>query len=155
MSASQSAARRTVLKGAAALAGAAGAGLTLAACSTEAGGAAGSPAVPGGPGAAGSPAVPGGPVELGAATDVPVGGAKLYREQKLVVSCPAEGRYKAFSAQCTHAGCILDKIEEGQGNCPCHGSRFDVATGKVLRGPAADPLAAVPVKAEGGKLIAG
>lgn len=143
MSASQSAARRTVLKGAAALAGAAGAGLTLAACSAEGGG------------AAGSPAVPGGPVELGAATDVPVGGAKLYREQKLVVSCPAEGQYKAFSAQCTHAGCILDKIEEGQGNCPCHGSRFDVATGKVLRGPAADPLAPVPVKAEGGKLIAG
>ncbi|MFF1560026.1 Rieske (2Fe-2S) protein [Streptomyces sp. NPDC058279] len=143
MSASQPAARRTVLKGAAALAGAAGAGLTLAACSTAASG------------AAGSPAVPGEPVELGAVADVPVGGAKLYREQKLVVSCPAAGQYKAFTAQCTHAGCILDKIVDGQGSCPCHGSRFDVTTGKVLRGPAADPLTPVPVKAEGGKIVAG
>ncbi|MEU8775326.1 Rieske (2Fe-2S) protein [Streptomyces sp. NPDC048606] len=143
MSASQPAARRTVLKGAAALAGAVGAGAALSACSTEtnSGG--------------GTPAVPTEPVELGAASEVPVGGAKLFRERKVVVSCPAEGQYTAFSAQCTHAGCVLDKIVEGQGNCPCHGSRFDVATGKVLRGPATDPLPSVPVKAENGRLIAG
>jgi nitrite reductase/ring-hydroxylating ferredoxin subunit len=143
MSAPQPAARRTVLKGAAALAGAAGAGLGLTACSTES--ASGN----------GTPAVPKQPVELGAASEVPVGGAKLFREKKLVVSCPAQGQYKAFSAQCTHAGCVLDKIVEGEGNCPCHGSRFDVTTGKVLRGPASDPLPAVPVKEENGKLIAG
>ncbi|MGW0751784.1 Rieske (2Fe-2S) protein [Streptomyces sp. NPDC002587] len=143
MSASPSPARRTVLRGAAALAGAAGAGAALAACSTatDTGG--------------NTPATPTAPVELGAAAEVPVGGAKLYRERKLIVSCPAEGEYKAFSAQCTHAGCVLDKIVEGAGNCPCHGSRFDVATGKVLRGPATDPLPAVPVKAENGRLVAG
>ncbi|CAM5398423.1 hypothetical protein SAVIM338S_01966 [Streptomyces avidinii] len=143
MSASQSTARRTVLKGAAALVGATGAGATLAACSTE------------GNSGAGSPAVPTEPVELGAAADVPVGGAKLFRESKVVVSCAEAGHYKAFSAQCTHAGCVLDKIVEGEGNCPCHGSRFDVTTGEVLRGPATSPLPEVPVKAEGGKLIAG
>ncbi|MFE5769889.1 Rieske (2Fe-2S) protein [Streptomyces sp. NPDC056485] len=143
MSASQPAARRTVLKGAAAIAGAVGAGAALSACST------------GGNSGSGSPAVPAAPVELGAVSEVPVGGSKLFREKKLVVSCPAEGQYKAFSAQCTHAGCVLDKIDGGEGNCPCHGSRFDVTTGKVLRGPATDPLPAVPVKAEGGKLIAG
>ncbi|MET9608829.1 Rieske (2Fe-2S) protein [Streptomyces sp. NPDC006512] len=143
MSASQSAARRTVLKGAAALAGAVGAGAALSACSTETNS------------GYGSPAVPTEPVELGEAAAVPVGGAKLFRERKVVVSCPAEGQYKAFSAQCTHAGCVLDKIVEGQGNCPCHGSRFDLGTGEVLRGPATAPLPAVPVKAENGKLIAG
>ncbi|MEU4727791.1 Rieske (2Fe-2S) protein [Streptomyces sp. NPDC023588] len=143
MPAPQPAARRTVLKGAAALAGAAGAGVTLAACSTA--------ATSGG----NTPATPTAPVELGAAAEVPVGGAKLYRERKLIVSCPAEGRYTAFSAQCTHAGCVLDKIVEGEGNCPCHGSRFDVATGKAVKGPATDPLPAVPVKVENGKLIAG
>ncbi|MER5935671.1 Rieske (2Fe-2S) protein [Streptomyces sp. NPDC002054] len=139
----QPAARRTVLKGAAALAGAAGAGLGLSACSTatNSGG--------------NTPATPTAPVELGAAAEVPVGGAKLYREEKLLVSCPAAGQYKAFSAQCTHAGCVLDKIVENEGNCPCHGSRFDVTTGKVLKGPAETPLPAVPVRAEGGKLIAG
>lgn len=132
-----------MLKGAAALVGATGTGVTLAACSTE------------GNGGHGSPAVPAEPVELGAAAEVPVGGAKLYREEKLIVSCPAEGQYKAFSAQCTHAGCVLDKIVKGEGTCPCHGSRFDAATGKVVQGPATDPLPAVPVKAENGKLIAG
>ncbi|MGW6710172.1 Rieske (2Fe-2S) protein [Streptomyces sp. NPDC054956] len=143
MSASQSAARRTVLKGAAALAGAVGAGATLAACSTETNS------------GNGSPAVPAAPVELGAAAEVPVGGAKLFREKKIVVSCLEAGQYKAFSAQCTHAGCVLDKIVKGEGNCPCHGSRFDVTTGKVVQGPATDPLPEVPVKAENGKLIAG
>ncbi|MCB5182857.1 Rieske (2Fe-2S) protein [Streptomyces antimicrobicus] len=135
--------RRTVLKGAAALAGAAAGAGALSACST-AGNSGGS-----------TPPTPTAPVELGAAAEVPVGGAKLYRERKVLVSCPAEGQYKAFSAQCTHAGCVLDKIQEGEGNCPCHGSRFDVTTGKPLRGPATDPLPAVPVRVEGGKLIAG
>ncbi|MBT2450095.1 Rieske (2Fe-2S) protein [Streptomyces sp. ISL-43] len=143
MSALPPAARRTVLKGAAATVGAAGAGAALTACSTES------------DSGAGSPAVPAEPVELGAASDVPVGGAMLFRKEKLLVSCAEAGQYKAFSAQCTHAGCVLDKIVEGQGNCPCHGSRFDVTTGKVLRGPAGDPLPEVPVRAEGGKLIAG
>ncbi|MER7760857.1 Rieske (2Fe-2S) protein [Streptomyces sp. NPDC097619] len=135
-----SAARRTVLKGAAL----AGAGTALAACSPGAGNS-----------GAGSPATPTAPVDLGAAAEVPVGGAKLYRENKLLISCPAAGRYKAFSAQCTHAGCVLDKIEDGEGNCPCHGSRFDVNTGAVLKGPATDPLPEVPVKAQGGRLVAG
>ncbi|MFJ3923577.1 Rieske (2Fe-2S) protein [Streptomyces sp. NPDC090022] len=138
----QPAARRTVLKGAAALAGAAGAGaLTACSTATNSGGA--------------TPPTPTAPVELGAAADVPVGGAKLFRQEKVLVSCPAEGQYKAFSAQCTHAGCVLDKIKDGEGNCPCHGSRFDVTTGKPLRGPATDPLPPVPVRAENGRLIAG
>ncbi|GAA1165006.1 Rieske (2Fe-2S) protein [Streptomyces hebeiensis] len=135
-----SAPRRTVLKGAA-LAGTAG--LAAAACSTESK-----------LGHAETP-TPTAPVDLGAADAVPVGGARLYREERLVVSCPAEGEYKAFSAQCTHAGCLLEKLEGTVGDCPCHGSKFDVTTGKALRGPATVPLPAVPVTAKGGKLIAG
>lgn len=95
------------------------------------------------------------PVELGSAAEVPVGGAKLYREDRLVVSQPAKGTYKCFSAKCTHAGCILSEVDKKEGSCPCHGSRFDVTTGKVLQGPAADPLPEVPVKTKDGKLIAG
>lgn len=96
-------ARRTVLKGAA-LAGVAGLG--VAACSTESK-----------LGHAETP-TPTAPVELGAAEEVPVGGSKLYREQRVVVSCPAKGQYKAFSAQCTHAGCLLDKVEKNEGTAP-------------------------------------
>lgn len=134
----QSAPRRTVLKGAF-LAGAAGLG--VAACSTESKLGHAKP-------------LPSTPMNLGASDEVPVGGAKLYREQRIIVSCPAKGEYKAFSAQCTHAGCVLDKIEKDEGNCPCHGSRFDVTTGEVLQGPATVPLPAIPVTVEGGKLVA-
>jgi hypothetical protein len=69
--------RRTVLRGAA-LAGAAGLGLT--ACGGSGGGSADGPTKA---------------VELGAATEVPVGGAKLYREDKVIVAQPQKGTYKA------------------------------------------------------------
>lgn len=41
------------------------------------------------------------------------------------------------------------------GDCPCHGSKFDVTTGEAIHGPATVPLPEVPVTARGGKLIAG
>jgi nitrite reductase/ring-hydroxylating ferredoxin subunit len=129
-----------VLKGAV-LAGTAGLGLT--ACSTESK-----------LGHAETP-TPTAPVALGAAEEVPVGGSKLYRDQRVIVTCPAKGQYKAFSAQCTHAGCLLDKVEDNVGNCPCHGSRFDTTTGEAMEGPATAPLPPVPVRIEGGKLVAG
>ncbi|MBZ4319632.1 QcrA and Rieske domain-containing protein [Streptomyces huiliensis] len=132
------ASRRTVLRGAA-LAGAAGLGVT--AC---------------GAGEAGTPSsTPTAPVELGAAGDVPVGGARLYREERVLVTRPKKDEYRAFSAVCTHAGCVVSKIEEGAAVCRCHGSKFDASTGKVLHGPASVPLPEVPVRVKGDRLVAG
>ncbi|SDK88537.1 Rieske (2Fe-2S) protein [Streptomyces indicus] len=133
-------ARRTVLKGAA-LAGTAGLG--AAACSTESD-----------LGHAENP-TPTAPVDLGAASAVPAGSSKLFREQRLLVTCAEDGTYTALSAQCTHAGCVLDKIEGDEANCPCHGSRFSVTNGAAVKGPASVPLPKVPVRVENGKLIAG
>ncbi|MFJ9609704.1 Rieske (2Fe-2S) protein [Kitasatospora sp. NPDC101176] len=93
-----------------------------------------------------------GPVDLGAASAVPVGGGKVFREQKIVVTQPTEGQYKAFSAKCTHAGCIVDQVKDQQIDCPCHGSRFSVTDGAVLDGPAPTPLPAYAVAVEGGNL---
>lgn len=39
--------------------------------------------------------------------------------------------------------------------CPCHGSEFDAATGKVLRALTTAPLKELPVKAKDGKIVAG
>ncbi|MDJ0345426.1 Rieske (2Fe-2S) protein [Streptomyces sp. H10-C2] len=128
--------RRTVLRGAT-LAGAVGLGLTACGGSGKDTAAAASPA------------------DLGAATDVPVGGSKLYRDDKVVVSQPTQGVFKAFSAVCTHAGCVVDKVENGVISCPCHGSRFNATTGAVEQGPASAPLPAVEVRVEGGKLVTG
>jgi len=51
---------------------------------------------------------------------------------------------KVFSNKCTHAGCRINKEISGQLVCPCHGSRYDAFTGKVLQGPAGLPLSSIP-----------
>jgi Rieske Fe-S protein len=58
----------------------------------------------------------------------------------LAVSRDAEGRVHAVSAKCTHMGCVVNwNAAEYTWDCPCHGSRFG-PDGRVLHGPAADPL---------------
>jgi Rieske Fe-S protein len=51
---------------------------------------------------------------------------------------------KVFSNKCTHAGCRINQEIDGQLVCPCHGSRYDASTGKVLQGPAGLPLSTIP-----------
>ena len=51
---------------------------------------------------------------------------------------------KVFSNKCTHAGCRINQEIDGQLVCPCHGSRYDSLTGKVLQGPAGLPLLTIP-----------
>jgi nitrite reductase/ring-hydroxylating ferredoxin subunit len=48
------------------------------------------------------------------------------------------GQLHAFDDTCTHKACSLakGKLDGTTVTCPCHGSQFDVTTGKVLRGPA-------------------
>ncbi|GAA4867971.1 Rieske (2Fe-2S) protein [Kitasatospora terrestris] len=93
-----------------------------------------------------------GAVDLGAASEVPVGGGKVYRDQKIVVTQPTAGQYKAFSAKCTHAGCVVDQVTSGQISCPCHGSKFAVADGSVSAGPAPSSLPEYKVAVQDGKI---
>ncbi|MFF4340152.1 Rieske (2Fe-2S) protein [Kitasatospora sp. NPDC001540] len=93
-----------------------------------------------------------GPIDLGPAADVPVGGGKVYREQAVVVTQPAAGEYKAFSAKCTHAGCLVNGVVKEQIQCLCHGSRFGISDGAVQDGPAPKPLPAYQVAVQNGNL---
>ncbi|MER5279612.1 Rieske (2Fe-2S) protein [Streptomyces sp. NPDC002809] len=90
----------------------------------------------------------GGPV-LARTADIPEGGGKVFAEQGVVVTQPAPGEFKAFSSKCTHAGCAVSSVSDGAINCPCHGSKFDVATGAVTTGPATAPLPAAAITVEG------
>jgi Rieske Fe-S protein len=86
---------------------------------------------------AGADAAPGGVIKV---AEIPVGGGKVFATDKVVVTQPKAGEFKAFSAVCTHKGCTVKSVENGTINCPCHGSKFDMATGAVTAGPAKAPL---------------
>lgn len=87
---------------------------------------------------------------LADASEIPVGGGKVLKDQKIVVTQPKAGQFKAFSAVCTHQGCIVDKVANGLIECPCHGSRFRITDGVMMAGPAPRPLPAVQIKVSDG-----
>jgi Rieske Fe-S protein len=90
---------------------------------------------------------------LGAASEIPVGGGAIYTAAKVVVTQPASGRYRAFSAVCTHVGCVVNKVANGTIGCPCHGSEFTISNGAVVTGPAPAPLPAKQIKIVDGQVI--
>ncbi|MFF0706157.1 Rieske (2Fe-2S) protein [Streptomyces tendae] len=78
--------------------------------------------------------------ELARTGDIPIAGGKVLADEKIVVTQPKKGEFKAFSAVCTHQGCIVSDVRDGTIDCACHGSRFAAADGSVVRGPATKPL---------------
>ncbi|MGW5332201.1 Rieske (2Fe-2S) protein [Streptomyces bauhiniae] len=86
---------------------------------------------------------------LGAVGEIPEGGGKIFAAEKVVVTQPEKGEYKAFSAICTHQGCTLNKVADGTVDCPCHGSKFRISDGSVAHGPATEPLAAKEIMVHG------
>jgi Rieske Fe-S protein len=77
---------------------------------------------------------------LGKTSDVPVGGGTIFKNEQVVVTQPAAGTFKGFSAVCTHQSCIVANVANGTINCNCHGSKFKIADGSVANGPASSPL---------------
>ena len=126
--------RRTLL-----VAGGAGTALALAACA---------------PGNDSTDSGTDGGTEVATLSDIPVGGAVavMLNGSQVIVSQPTAGEVVAFSAICTHQGCIVVPEKKGL-NCPCHQSLFDTATGAVLQGPATKPLTPVAVTVKGDKVL--
>ncbi|GAA3231768.1 Rieske (2Fe-2S) protein [Actinocorallia longicatena] len=89
---------------------------------------------------------------LGKAAAIPVGGGKIFKDRKIVVTQPKQGVFRAFSAVCTHAGCTVGDVQGGTINCPCHGSKFAVADGSVVDGPAGKALPARKIRVQGGEI---
>ena len=133
---------------AALLIGGAGTAVALVGCST-------------GPAATGEPATTGksggtkSATEVAKLADIPVGGSveASLNGKPILVSQPTAGKVIAFSAVCTHQGCVVKPVGK-EFDCPCHGSKFDAMTGEVLGGPAPSPLVAVPVSVTGDSVTA-
>jgi Rieske Fe-S protein len=116
------------------------------------GGIAGSsaPATPASPpGTAG----PGGTAVLARTADVPVGGGTILASRKIVITQPKAGTFAAFTAVCTHLGCLVGSVTGGTINCLCHGSKFSITNGSVINGPATTPLAPVTIKVHGTAIV--
>jgi 3-phenylpropionate/trans-cinnamate dioxygenase ferredoxin component len=74
---------------------------------------------------------------------------------KEVLIAKLESKHYALENKCTHMGCSLSDgtIKNGRIECPCHGSIFDIKTGKVLKGPASKSVAMFKVKVENDALL--
>ena len=66
-----------------------------------------------------------------------------------------EGKYYAIGNVCTHLGGPLSqgKLEGYEVQCPWHGSRFDIRTGKVVRPPAMRSEPTYEIKIENGNIL--
>jgi Rieske Fe-S protein len=92
---------------------------------------------------------------LATVAEIPEGGGVILDPQNVVLTRETGDKVHAFSAVCTHQGCIVNKVANGQISCPCHGSVFNANTGAVENGPATAPLPAVPVTVVNGSVFTG
>lgn len=71
----------------------------------------------------------------------------------LVVGKSQSANLIAVNPACTHKGCAVTWNEQGKKfACPCHGSEFG-SDGKVLKGPADQPLKTYTAKIEGDSVV--
>lgn len=75
-------------------------------------------------------------------------------DQRLAV-CNVDGAYYAIEDVCTHDGGSLDQgeLEGDEIECPRHGARFDVRTGRATLMPAVMPVQTFAVRVEGDDLF--
>jgi nitrite reductase/ring-hydroxylating ferredoxin subunit len=75
--------------------------------------------------------------------------------QSKICVANVEGKYYAIGNVCTHMGGPLaeGKLEGNVVQCPWHGSRFDITTGKVLRPSAVREEPTYEVKVEDNNTI--
>jgi len=91
-------------------------------------------------------------IKVAETSDIPTGRVKVVVVgDRRIALCNVDGQFYAIDDLCTHDGGPLDQGEL-QGDvieCPRHGARFNVGTGKVLALPAVKPLNTYPLRVEG------
>jgi 3-phenylpropionate/trans-cinnamate dioxygenase ferredoxin subunit len=94
-------------------------------------------------------------IKVAETSDIPAGSVKVVVVgDKRVALCNVDGQFFAIDDLCTHDGGSLDQGElDGDViECPRHGARFDVRTGKVLALPAVKALNTYPVEVAGNEI---
>jgi 3-phenylpropionate/trans-cinnamate dioxygenase ferredoxin subunit len=91
-------------------------------------------------------------VTVAKATDTPPGTITVHEvDGKRIALCNVNGRLYAIDDVCTHDGGPLDQGEliDNLVECPRHGARFDVTTGRAVVLPAVRPVKTYPVEVDG------
>lgn len=99
----------------------------------------------------------GGRTLVGTTKDIPVGQGKVVpvADKPVIVVNTAQG-VRAYSAICTHLGCIVEWDRPRKFIlCPCHDGRFNPVSGAVISGPPPAPLPPVPVLVDGENIYVG
>jgi 3-phenylpropionate/trans-cinnamate dioxygenase ferredoxin component len=84
------------------------------------------------------------------------GQVKVIRPRgERIAVCNVDGELYAIDDVCTHDGGSLDQgeLEGDEIECPRHGARFDVRTGRATLMPAVMPVQTYAVKVEGDALF--
>ncbi len=103
-------------------------------------------------------------IKIAQVGDIPVGTVKVFEvnfeadnsdEATPVAVCNVDGKYYAIRDVCTHDDAPLDQgeLDGCQIECPRHGAKFDVTTGKALCLPAVLPVPTYPIKVEGNDIF--
>lgn len=85
-----------------------------------------------------------GPVKVASRSQVPPGGKRLLDvDGRAIALFNVDGTFYAIDDVCTHDGGPLAEgdLQGCEIQCPRHGARFDVRTGKPLCMPAIEPVA--------------
>ena len=86
---------------------------------------------------------------------IPIGSSLVveYRGSPVII-IRSSGGVRAFSAVCTHLGCIVKWSKSDHlFLCPCHAGKFDDTTGAVISGPPPEPLAKINFEVEENKIL--
>ena len=95
-------------------------------------------------------------VKVAKISQVPPGtGKAVQAAAKQVAIFNVGGAFYAIDGLCTHRqGPLADGALEGTiVTCPWHGSKFDVTSGQVIKGPATRPVSSYPVRVEGTDIL--
>ena len=74
--------------------------------------------------------------------------------QKILIA-NVNGEYYALGSICTHEGGPLadGTLQDYEVECPWHGSKFDIRTGKVTNPPADEPEPSYEIKVDGSQIL--
>ena len=97
----------------------------------------------------------GGKVLVGTTDDIPPGAGKVVAMgSKPAIVVNTEQGVKAYSAICTHLGCVVAWNDlSSQIVCPCHGGIFNPSNGSVVAGPPPTGLPPLTASVEGNQIF--